>query len=152
MGLRNLVTLNDLAKRLKLSPSAVSQILNGRESCYASAATKERVFRLAQELNYQPNKVARNLRQRSTQTIGVIATGRGEGSYRRIAILQRQAWTRGYHILIAHSDGNLETERLCTLEFLANMVAGVILYRVDYSDLSDRVHNPGGIRFGGNFG
>ena len=30
--------------------------------------------------------------------------------------------------------------------------AGVILYRVDYSDLSDRVHNPGGRRFGGNFG
>ncbi len=73
------ITLAELAKRLKLTKGTVSAVLN--DSPYARSIpehTKERIRAAAREFNYQPNFFARTLRKKRTFTIGVIAEEIGD--------------------------------------------------------------------------
>jgi len=52
---------------------AVSNVLHGTGSnVRVSAETSEKIRRAAEELNYKPNSVARNLRSGKTKTVGVV--------------------------------------------------------------------------------
>lgn len=66
-----MATIREIAKECGVSISTVSNILNGKEK--ASKKTKEIVLQKARELNYVPNYMAKNLKQKNTKTIGVIA-------------------------------------------------------------------------------
>lgn len=74
-----IITLAELAKRLKLTKGTVSAVLN--DSPYARSIpehTKERIKTAARDFNYQPNFFARTLRKKRTFTIGVIAEEIGD--------------------------------------------------------------------------
>ncbi len=65
-----MVTIKDVAKKCNVSIATVSNILSGKPN--ASEETRKRVLEAVQELNYIPNYVAKNLKMKSTKTIGVI--------------------------------------------------------------------------------
>lgn len=65
------VTLSDVAAHVGVSAVAVSVVLNNSQSkVRVSAATRERILQAAQELQYQPNSLARSLRLQRTNVIG----------------------------------------------------------------------------------
>lgn len=66
-----MATIKDIAKRANVSPATVSYVLNN--SAQISQETRERVLKAAQELQYQPNNLAKSLRKRKSMTIGVVA-------------------------------------------------------------------------------
>lgn len=66
-------TIKDIARTLKISTSTVSYALNGGPR-QVPAAVKEQVLRVARELNYRPNRVARSLVTRRSQTLGILPT------------------------------------------------------------------------------
>ena len=49
------VTIVDIARRLSLSDSTVSRVLNNRENRFISEATKKKVLAAAQEMGFRPN-------------------------------------------------------------------------------------------------
>jgi len=57
-----MVKIKDLAQAAGVAISTVSSVLNHPGSGKASLATQKRILRLAADLDYQPNKVARGLR------------------------------------------------------------------------------------------
>ncbi len=63
-------SLADLAKLAGVTPGTVSRALSG--TGLIGAATRERIRKLAEEHDYRPNILARNLRTRRTGAIGVI--------------------------------------------------------------------------------
>ncbi|ANS76684.1 LacI family transcriptional regulator [Paenibacillus yonginensis] len=65
-----MVSIKDVAKRANVSISAVSKTLNGYAD--VSEATKRKVMQAAQELNYFPNMLAKNLKRKVTKTIALI--------------------------------------------------------------------------------
>jgi len=72
--------LKDLARRLKLSPTTLSLVLN--ESPAAASipqATKNRIFAAAETFHYRPSFLARSLRSRRTYTVGVLVPELSEG-------------------------------------------------------------------------
>ena len=64
------VTMDDLAKAAGVSKMTVSRALSGHP--LVKASTRERVLKLAEAHGFRLNIAARNLRQRSTRTIGVV--------------------------------------------------------------------------------
>lgn len=54
-----MANLKDVAKQAGLSVNTVSRVLNNRG--YISDKTKEKVYRVMKEMNYQPNEMARAL-------------------------------------------------------------------------------------------
>ena len=72
-----MATLKDVAKASGLTVGTVSRVLNNRG--YISDKTREKVYQVMKELNYQPNEMARSLSKQKNNTIGII--------YRRLSIL-----------------------------------------------------------------
>ncbi|POP32119.1 LacI family transcriptional regulator, partial [Blautia producta] len=65
-----MATIKEIAKACNVSISTVSNILNGKEK--ARQETKELVLQKAKEMNYVPNYMAKNLKQKNTKPIGII--------------------------------------------------------------------------------
>ena len=65
-----MVTVKEIAKICNVSATTVSNIINNRPN--VSEETRLRVLKTMKELNYTPNYVAKNLKMRSTKSIGVI--------------------------------------------------------------------------------
>lgn len=66
-------TIRDVAAAVGVSPMAVSKVLHGRGSnVRVGKETAEKIREAARELRYQPNHLARSLRTRRTQTIGLV--------------------------------------------------------------------------------
>ncbi|MDZ7373891.1 MAG: LacI family transcriptional regulator [candidate division KSB1 bacterium] len=64
------VTIRDLARAANCSQATVSKALNGRAD--VSPETRERILRLAKEMNYTPHALGRSLRRRVTENVGVV--------------------------------------------------------------------------------
>lgn len=66
------VSIKDIAKQAKVSTATVSLILNNKQGSFVGQATRERVLKIAKELNYRPNVLARGLVKRRTNAVGII--------------------------------------------------------------------------------
>jgi DNA-binding LacI/PurR family transcriptional regulator len=73
MSKKERVTISDVAAEADVSPTAVSQILNGKGNFPDS--TRERVRDTATRLGYRPSRAAASLRTGKTQTVGMVLTG-----------------------------------------------------------------------------
>ena len=69
-GQKRIRNIGDLAKIAGVSPGTVSRALSGKG--LLSAETRDRIRALAEEYDFQPNALARNLRTQRTGAIGVI--------------------------------------------------------------------------------
>ncbi|MDC7245940.1 MAG: LacI family DNA-binding transcriptional regulator [Sphaerochaetaceae bacterium] len=65
------VTIKEVAKEAGVSIATVSRVLNQHTS--VTSETKECVLRVMKELGYNRNEVARSLKMRHTNTIGIVA-------------------------------------------------------------------------------
>jgi LacI family transcriptional regulator len=64
------VTLKDIARRAGVTSATVSMVINNKPNI--SEATRKKVLKIAQELNYYPNIIARGLATSRSNAIGVI--------------------------------------------------------------------------------
>lgn len=66
------ITICDIADKLSISPSTVSRAFHPKERSRISNETRQRIYRTAKRMGYQPNRIARALSRGGTDTIGVI--------------------------------------------------------------------------------
>lgn len=67
-----MATLKDVARLAEVDPSTVSRVLRGDPSQAVRPDTRERIVAAAGSLRYRPNALARGLRTRRTDTLGLI--------------------------------------------------------------------------------
>ncbi|THF80330.1 LacI family DNA-binding transcriptional regulator [Cohnella fermenti] len=65
------VGIKEIAAKANVSIATVSYVLNGTRN--VRPQTKERVLKVIEELKYKPNNIAKSLKSKKTNTIGVIA-------------------------------------------------------------------------------
>jgi len=65
-----MVTIKDIAKLAKVSPSTVSKALNSRHD--VSEETKQKILEIATAHDFVPNVFGKNLKNKKTENIGVI--------------------------------------------------------------------------------
>lgn len=120
------VTIKDIARELGISPSTVSRALKDHPDI--SVETKKAVNELAERLNYQPNTVALNLRQRKTNTIGVIIPEIVHFFFSTvISGIEDVAYQAGYNVILAQSNESYEREMTDIKALFNSRVDGLLL-------------------------
>lgn len=121
-----MVTLKQLAEELSLSVSSVSKALS--DSHEISESTKGKVLELAKKRNYIPNRTAINLRNRQTNTIGVIIPNIFNHFYTKILSgIEKEAKLSGYRTIISISNEKIEAEKDGLSYFSNGSVDGILL-------------------------
>lgn len=121
-----MITLEDLAVKAGVSHSTVSRAL--ADSPLVNAATKERIQNLARESGYQVNQVARNLKTRSTQTIGLVVPEVSNPFYPEL--IQRvadHAKLAGYSLQLHLSAADQDSESACIASLAGSRADGILL-------------------------
>jgi|YelNatPaOPRAMG01_1025707.scaffolds.fasta_scaffold03474_12 LacI family transcriptional regulator len=118
-------TIKEIARRLGVNPSTVSRALAG--STKVSTETRERVMRLAQELNYTPNLWAQNLVGTSSNLIGCLVLELSNPFYVPVVrAIQSVASQKDYIVFLGESQRQLEVEKAAIERFRRIRVAGII--------------------------
>lgn len=123
---KHVITLKDIAKRSDLSVSTVSRALNDHPDI--SNKTKERVKRLANDLNYFPNLFAKGFRSHKTKIIGVIVPN--ITNYFTATILKgilEQASLQGYRVLISETNNDIAKQKEMLKTMLQFNVDGILM-------------------------
>ncbi len=66
-----MATIKDIAKLTGVSTATVSNVLNGKEGAAGPVKARE-IMEVAKSLHYQPNSLAKNLKQKRTCAIGIV--------------------------------------------------------------------------------
>ncbi|MBS1881894.1 MAG: LacI family DNA-binding transcriptional regulator [Actinobacteria bacterium] len=104
------MTLEDVAKLSGVSTATVSRVFSGATA--TSAATRERVLRAAELLDYRPNTLARALAKGLTQTVGLLVPATTDPFWGEVAMhIEELASREGLAILLASSRGQAEREQ-----------------------------------------
>ena len=127
------VTIKDIAKKAKVSTSAVSLALNNRKGI--SEKTRKRILRLAEKMNYRPNLTARSLISKHSYTLGYVLTNITDPFYSEVLLgIERQANELGYQVMIANTGGSMEREGAVIDMMLARGVDGIVFSTVTVDD------------------
>lgn len=120
------ITLKDIASHFNVSVSTVSKAVN--DSHEISAGLKVRIRQYAKERHYKPNRLALNLLNKSTKTIGVVVPNILNYFFVQVLYgIEKVANEKGYNIIscISNESSVKETK---TLEFLdSGTVDGLII-------------------------
>jgi LacI family transcriptional regulator len=96
------ITIYDIAKKLNISPATVSRGLQDHPAI--SKKTKKKILDMVEEMGYRSNHYARNLRQRQTNTIGVIVHELNSTFITSVlAGIEKVTTEAGYDLIITHS-------------------------------------------------
>ncbi|TKN75595.1 LacI family transcriptional regulator [Enterococcus faecium] len=118
--------LEDVAKRANVSKTTVSRVLNNRG--YLSQKTIDNVYKAIEELNYQPNVVARQLFQKKTNIVGLLFPTVANPFFSELVeALEKKLYEIGYKVLIGNSMNNKEKETNYLKQLLSDQVDGLIV-------------------------
>jgi LacI family transcriptional regulator len=121
----NPITIKDIARELKISASTVSRALKNHPDI--STETKKAVNELADKYNYQPNAVALSLKQRRTNTIGVVIPEIVHYFFSSvISGIEDVAYDQGFNVIICQSNEKYDREVVNVRTLLANRVDGIL--------------------------
>jgi len=132
------VTIKEVAKEAKVSPSTVSRVIAG--SSRISEDTKIRVKDAIEKLNYHPNVIARSLVNKSTRVIGIVLPSEAEDLSRNTFYIQAMtgisiyAQKYGYYIMYAFCATEEEEVKSIKDYVASNLVDGIVLTVVRQKD------------------
>ena len=121
------VTTYDIAKIANTTQATVSRAL--RDDPSISNETKKRIKKLANEMGYRPNLLAKSLIEGKTYTIGLLMSAYHlEVASAKVLAIDRLARKKGYHIYIGYTKGELPLAIELARDFIARGVDGLLVY------------------------
>jgi DNA-binding LacI/PurR family transcriptional regulator len=120
------VSIKDIAKAAGVSHSTVSRALS--DSSLVSDETKAHIQRLAKEMGYSPDSLARSLVTRQTHTVGVVVTTIADPFIAEVVQgIEATAQDHGYTVILCNS-GAVPEREIAAVEMLrSKRVDGVIV-------------------------
>ncbi len=138
------VTIRDVAAAAGVSHQTVSRVLNDRPD--VAEETRDRIWQIIEELNYQPSAIARSLTRQRSLTLGIVTAGlKYVGPSRTLNGITRQAEDLGYSLLLKQLPDFLTNNvRPLLSSLLERRVDGVIWAVPEVGDnrawLEDQLH------------
>lgn len=132
-----MASLQEVAKRAKVSIATVSRVLNKSDKVVPE--TRAIVEQALLDLGYRPSRVARRLRMNSghAHLVGLIIPDIQNPFYAEIARgVEDAAYASEYALILCNSDENLDKERFYLDVMRAESVDGIVLPPFDDTDLA----------------
>ena len=128
------VTICDVSKETKLSPTTISRVIHNNG--YVSKANKVIVEQAVDKLGYVPNKVAQGLRNQRTNFIGHVMFLSSENPIAaRIAdALLTASEKAGYHVLTAFRRDDTVNERELVKDLVGQMTEAIVFNTTLFND------------------
>jgi LacI family transcriptional regulator len=121
-------TLRDVAAAARVHPATASRALNPDTRMLVSEETARRVADAAAALGYRPNPVARSLRTRRSNTIGVLIPDLNNPLFPpMVRGLEDRLTAAGYVALLGNTDGDTGKEQTIFEQMRARHVDGFVL-------------------------
>lgn len=119
------MTMSDIAKEAGVAKSTVSRYFNGG---YVKEETREKLKKIVERYQYEPNAVAQSLKAKHSHTIGIVAPCLDSiTSSRMLMAIDKYLKVHGYKTIIMNTSHN-EISELAYIEHLWRMnVDGIIL-------------------------
>lgn len=118
------MNINEIAKLAGVSRATVSRYLNNG---YVSEEKKNVIRRVIEETGYQPSSQAQMLRTKRTKLVGVILPKINSDTIsREVAGISDVLKKRGYQMILANTNNDIEEELKYLSLFKDNQVDGVI--------------------------
>ncbi|WP_273836306.1 LacI family DNA-binding transcriptional regulator [Guptibacillus sedimenti] len=136
-------TIKDVALEANVSTATVSRVINNRG--FVSDDIKQRVFLAVKKLNYEPNAIARSLKQDKTNTIGVIIPDISNPYYMKISKgIEDIVQEKGYNLIFCSSNESSKKEdKLLQLLFEQRVDAIVLATAGDTQDRVSKINKAG---------
>lgn len=128
-----MATIRDVAALAGVSTTTVSHVINN--SRFVSPEVRERVYQAMEELRYQPNALARSLRQGKTNTIGLLSPNSANPYFAEIGrAVEDAAFTSRYSVIICNTEGKQEKESFYLDVLSKKRVDGIILVGISQTN------------------
>lgn len=120
-----------------MAPSTVSRVLNGKAEAHRiSSATRDRVLEAARESGVVVDHIARGLRLKTTETLGLIIPDISNPFFAALARrVERIAREKGYSVLLADSQERTDVEAESIQLMLGRRVDGLLIAPVGESSV-----------------
>lgn len=130
------VSLKDIANQVGVSVSLVSYVLNGHaKKMRVGEEVARQIKDTAEKLHYQPNQIAKSLKSKKSQTIGLIV---GEIHYRFttgiVRAIELEAKKNGYTVIIGNSHEELGSLRELIHVLINRQVDGLIIVAAENAE------------------
>jgi LacI family transcriptional regulator len=120
------VNIKEIAKLLNLSASTVSRALHDNPSI--GITTREKIKKLAKELQYEPNQSAIFFQKGKTFTLGVILPELAETFFSSaVSAIEDVAYKKNYTVLLGQSHDSEERERELVEKMKNHRVDGLLV-------------------------
>lgn len=130
-------TLQDIADHVGATKMTVSRCLRDPET--VSEGLRERIFSIAEQLGYIPNRAPDLLSRATSHSIGVLVPSLTNQVFADIIVgIEALTEPAGYHLMLSHYGYSPELEE--------RSLASLLSYNVDGVILSDRDHTPRSLR------
>jgi LacI family transcriptional regulator len=119
-------TIHDIARELKISASTVSRAL--QNNARISQKTRDKIKAMAESMGYRPNTLASNLRNKRSNTIGIVVPLINRHFFSSvISGVEEVAFQAGYTVVISQSNDLANKEIAIVQSMFANRVDGLII-------------------------
>ena len=120
------ITIQDISRRARVSPSTVSRVLTG--SATVSQEKRAAVEEAIQSLNYKPSLIARSLRTNKTFSLGLLVNDITNPFYSNLARgVEEEALDQGYSLILCNINEDPERELHYLKVLRSKHVDGIIL-------------------------
>lgn len=124
------VTIKEVARRAKVSVGTVSNVIGGTVG--VSQGLRERVLKAVRELDYHPNHVARSLKIRQTNMLGMVISDITNPFFPQLVRgAEDAAWKHNYVLTTFNSDDQPERERQIFSVLRKRNVDGMLVVLAD---------------------
>ena len=120
-------TIKDVAKHAGVSVATVSAVINRDSGVKVSKKLTEKVEKAIKEMNYRPNRIARALSRKETQTIAYVVPTVNNTFFSQMAhLIEDKAFEKKYGVYLCNTHSMVERVALYKDILIENRVAGVI--------------------------